>query len=60
MSDTVWRLCCRGDFQRCHDVIADLLDKDPFQLAVLPCYLAVTVELRRKNELYLCAHKLAG
>jgi anaphase-promoting complex subunit 6 len=48
----------RGDFQRCHDVIADLLDKDPFQLAVLPCYLAVTVELRRKNELYLCAHKL--
>ena len=48
----------RGDFQRCHDVVADLLDKDPFQLAALPVYLAVTVELRRKNELYLCAHKL--
>lgn len=48
----------RGDFQRCHDVVAELLEKDPYQLAALPCYLAVTVELRRKNELYLCAHKL--
>jgi hypothetical protein len=30
----------RGDFQRCHDVVAELLEHDPFQLAALPCYLA--------------------
>jgi len=48
----------RGDFQRCHDVVAEVLERDPFQLSALPCYLSVTVELRRKSDLFLCAHKL--
>jgi len=48
----------RGDFQKCHDACLEILDRDPFQLKALPVYLAVTVELRLKNELYLCAHEL--
>ena len=31
---------------------------EPTKLAAIPCYLAVTVELRMKTKLYLCAHKL--
>ena len=48
----------RGNFQRCHDVLAELLRRDPFQLAALPCYLAVSVELQKKNELFMVAHEL--
>ena len=48
----------RGDFQKSHDLCLEILDTDPFQLKALPVYLAVTVELRKKNELYLCAHNL--
>jgi anaphase-promoting complex subunit 6 len=48
----------RGDFSKAHDLCLAILDKDPFQLKALPVYLAVTVELRKKNELFICAHKL--
>ena len=48
----------RGDFQKCHDACVAILERDPFQLKALPVYLAVTVELRKKNELYMRAHEL--
>ena len=48
----------RGDFQKCHDACVEICERDPFQLKALPVYLAVTVELRKKNELYLRAHEL--
>ena len=38
--------------------ISYALGRDPLQLIMLPCYLAVSVELRRKNDIYRCAHKL--
>ena len=48
----------RGDYQRCYDAIQELVANEPTKLAAIPCYLAVTVELRMKTKLYLCAHKL--
>lgn len=48
----------RGEYQRCYDCARGLLERDPFHLACLPVYLAAALELRRKNELFLRAHKL--
>ena len=48
----------RGEYQRCYDVAQGLLETDPYHLTCLPVYLAATLELRRKNELFLRAHKL--
>jgi hypothetical protein len=48
----------RGEYQRCYEVAQGLLETDPYHLTCLPVYLAATLELRRKNELFLRAHKL--
>ena len=47
----------RGDYQRCYDTIQELLANEPTKLAAIPCYLAVTVELRLKTS-RICVHKL--
>jgi len=51
-------LYSRGDFHGCYEIISEVLERDPFQLSAIPCFLSVAVELRRKSELYLCAQKL--
>ena len=38
----------RGDFQRCHDVVAEVLERDPFQLSALPCYLLSPLSFERR------------
>jgi anaphase-promoting complex subunit 6 len=35
-----------------------VLERDPYHLACMPIHLAAALELKRKNELFLLAHKL--
>ena len=52
------RLFHRGYLHQSYLIISEALDRDPLQLIMLPCFLAVAVELRRNNDLYRCAHEL--
>lgn len=43
--------------QECHALTSQLLDQDPYAIEALPVHLAAALELRKKNELFLRAHK---
>lgn len=43
--------------QECHALTSQLLDQDPYALEAMPVHLAAALELRKKNELFLRAHK---
>ncbi|KAK9905515.1 hypothetical protein WJX75_001308 [Coccomyxa subellipsoidea] len=47
-----------GGYQECHALTSQLLDQDPYALEAMPVHLAAALELRKKNELFLRAHKL--
>ncbi|CAL8472035.1 g11577 [Coccomyxa elongata] len=47
-----------GAYQECHALTSQLLDQDPYAIEALPVHLAAALELRKKNELFLRAHKL--
>eukprot|EP00850_Spirogloea_muscicola_P001738 SM000006S19503 [mRNA] locus=s6:1138818:1144930:- [translate_table: standard] len=48
----------RGEYQCCYDITKRLLEQDPYALQCMPVHLASALELRKKNELFLTAHKL--
>lgn len=48
----------RGELERSYGTSKSILERDPFHLMVMPCHLATAVELKRKNELFLQAHRM--
>lgn len=54
------RMCLvQGRFQQCKQVCEQVLRLDPYDLEVLPTYVACLYELKGRNLLFLTAHKLA-
>ncbi len=43
--------------QECFALTSDLLERDPYALEAMPVHLAAALELGKKNELFLKAHK---
>mmetsp|Transcript_17222 Transcript_17222/g.28307 ORF Transcript_17222/g.28307 Transcript_17222/m.28307 type:complete len:551 (+) Transcript_17222:192-1844(+) len=49
----------RGDYQRCLDITSSVLvQNDSYDTTCLPLHIVCLVELKRKNDLFLCAHRL--
>ncbi|XXQ37036.1 Tetratricopeptide repeat [Plasmodiophora brassicae] len=47
-----------NQFQAAHDLSQRIMEKDPYHDGVLPVYLCSLVELKRKSDLFYCAHQL--
>ena len=43
--------------QACYALTAELIARDPFALEAMPLHLVASLELGKKNELFLRAHK---
>ncbi len=43
--------------QACYALTAELLARDPYALEAMPAHLAASLELGKKNELFLRSHK---
>lgn len=43
--------------QACYALTAELLARDPYALEAVPAHLAASLELGKKNELFLRSHK---
>jgi anaphase-promoting complex subunit 6 len=43
--------------QECYALTSELLEKDPYALEAMPVHLAAALELGKKNELFLKAHR---
>jgi anaphase-promoting complex subunit 6 len=48
----------RGAQAKCYALTSVALERDPYALEVLPAHLVASVELRKKNELFLLGHRL--
>ncbi|GBG90196.1 hypothetical protein CBR_g50377, partial [Chara braunii] len=48
----------KGEYVQAYEVTNKLLERDPYHIQCMPVHLAAALELRRKNELFLRAHKL--
>lgn len=55
ISPSPWRR--RGHYQECYDLTSAALERDPYALECLPAHLASALELRKKNDLFMRAHK---
>ncbi|KAK9847452.1 hypothetical protein WJX84_003493 [Apatococcus fuscideae] len=58
-------LTCRADWlyhsgahQECYQLTTDILDRDMYAVECLPTHLAAALELCKKNDLFLQAHRL--
>ncbi len=47
----------RGLYQECYDLTSAALERDPYAFECLPSHLASALELRKKNDLFVRAHK---
>jgi len=47
-----------GDFRKCYDITMEVMQSNPFEKVIVPIHLAVCVELKQKNELFLVGHRL--
>ena len=45
--------------QACYAMTEELLARDPYALEAMPAHLAASLELGKKNELFLRSHKYA-
>lgn len=43
--------------QACYALTAELIARDPYALEAMPLHLAASLELGKKNELFLRSHK---
>lgn len=43
--------------QECFHLTSSLLEADPYATEAMPLHLTAAVELKKKNELFLCAHR---
>ncbi|CAD7705302.1 unnamed protein product [Ostreobium quekettii] len=48
----------RGAYDEAHQISQEVLDRDPYASDCIPIYLASCLELNKRNELFLRAHKL--
>ena len=46
--------------QACYALTAELLARDPHALEAMPAHVAASLELGKKNELFLRSHKYAN
>jgi len=54
------RMYQRGEFAACYAELKHQFELEPSRLSGMPLYLAVMVELGKKNDLYLLAHSLVA
>jgi len=47
-----------GDFRKCYNITTEVMQNNPFEKVIVPIHLAVCVELKQKNELFLVGHRL--
>jgi len=48
---------CESLVQVCYALTAELIARDPYALEAMPLHLVASLELGKKNELFLRSHK---
>ena len=43
--------------QECFQLTSSIIERDPNAIEAMPLHLAAAYELKKKNELFLCAHR---
>ena len=43
--------------QECFHLTSSIIERDPNAIEAMPLHLAAAYELKKKNELFLCAHR---
>ncbi|XP_003744239.1 cell division cycle protein 16 homolog [Galendromus occidentalis] len=58
LTNNAEKLFYNCDYRRCHELINEILDRDPFCPEALEVQIACLMELNKVSQLYILAHKL--